>query len=207
MTVPLSKRLEWVYHFLKTGSEGQANKLAMTGRGYRARLVRHIEATGSLDDKPRSGRPPEYSVPAMEEALRLLKAHEDDLLTMKDLHRLLVSKGILKERSTTKTFSQHFKSCVASLGHRLTVNSTSTLPFLRATDKPERVKYCKAMLAVLKYRPLEDFWFVDETTVEESPHPKGAQPHCRGHTSATSVPCPQHLCYARHRRVPMEVPG
>jgi len=90
MMIPRSKKVEWVYHLLKTGSEAEANKTAKTGRGFRLRLIRHIEATGSLDDKPRSGRPREYNVQAMEEAVRLLKEREDDLLTMKDLHRLLV---------------------------------------------------------------------------------------------------------------------
>lgn len=129
---------------------------------------------GHAFDSERPGRPTVYSADVMEAAYVMLINNEEGHLNGKQLQQKLVSGGILHSSSDVAVFLQHLRQYVKGQGRRLITNSVKTTFFITMTDMAERVKYACAMLVRLRTSTcLDSLFFVDEVTLEESPHPKG----------------------------------
>jgi hypothetical protein len=76
---------------------------------------------------------------------------------------------------------EHLRLHVEAKGHKLIVNSTKTIFYITINDVVQRVQYAQHMMDILKTQPLDMIIFADETTLEESPHPKGMTIHIDTH--------------------------
>ena len=166
--------VSWLQAFLKTKDEKHAAAVSGAGPTAKEVILRRLAANGSLEPRRATGRPPTYSDKVMERAVELLAEDPSAQLTLKDLLAKLVAEGSAPAGSEyTGNFSARFRQyCTA---HHLHVNTTSrSTKFMLATkDHKPRVEFCRAQLPLLKGAALANIWFSDETTIEESPHPKG----------------------------------
>jgi hypothetical protein len=166
-------RAKYILAFLQTGSRAYAAKASGLSVKAHGRIVKMFAQRGNAFDCKRPGRPVLYTEAIMEAAYEMLISQEEDLLTGKQLQRMLCDEGVLQSSSDVDIFMKHLRQYVESQGHRLITNSTKTTFFLAISDVAARLKYCKEMLEELNSRPLSGLIFSDETALEESPHPKG----------------------------------
>jgi hypothetical protein len=132
-----------------------------------------LEEHGTILDAPRSGRPRLYTKALLGKAVEILVENKAELLTGHMLLELMVSMGLVRESVDVGTFMKKFRRFVTSIGLKLVVNNTNTIFLLTAQDIILRLKFAQHLKAELVHKPLEMVIFVDETTLEEAPHPKG----------------------------------
>jgi hypothetical protein len=166
-------RAKYILAFLQTGSRTFAKKASGLSAKAHGRIVKMFIQRGNALDCERRGRPELYTEAIMEAAYEMLVANEEDLVTGRQLQRMLCDEGVLQPSSDVDIFMKHLRQYVEGQGHRLITNSTKTTFFLAISDVGARLKYCKQMLEALHSSPLSALIFSDETTLEESPHPKG----------------------------------
>lgn len=166
-------RARYILAFLQTKSQSYAQKASGLSVKAHSRIVQMLSDRGHAFDQPRSGRPILYTVPLMEAAYEMLITHDEGFLTGPQLLRKLVEAGLLQPSSHVATFIKHLKAYIQSQGQRLITNSTSTTFFIAMSDVAARMKYAGLMLRELRSTKLAAVIFSDETTLEESPHPKG----------------------------------
>lgn len=177
VTESVRARAKYVATFMQTGDK----KAAMTASGLGKRAHDSITAmlveNCDLYDRPRSGRPPKYTDEVMHRAYQILVEEAEELLTGTELLARLVAAGVVDSPADPDTFLRHLHQYVRSLGHILIVNSTRTTFFLTANDVVERVCFASRLHGLLTGPNPE--WhldmaiFIDESTLEEDPHPKG----------------------------------
>jgi hypothetical protein len=186
------KRAKYLLAFLLTKSEAQACKCSGLSRKAHARIVHMFIEKGNAADNCRSGRPTLYTADVMDAAYNVLTDPESGLLTGRKLKKRLVAEGILHADSDDHNFLIHLKEHIKSQGRRLITNSVQTTFYITKTDVADRLLYAQKMTDLLKQISLEDLVFVDEVTLEESPHPKGkchilTQVSNSGQTNPSSV--------------------
>lgn len=162
-----------VEHAKKTQIKGAMHHAGLRDGRAPQSLVRLMVETGGLADRPRSGRPTDYPDELMELAADVLIESEQDFMNERELHAKLVNEGILLQHSDVQNFMRHLKGYVEGLGHRLITTATGTELFLRQSDVRERWKYCQDNIDFFTRKQLEMTVFIDETDLEEYPHPKG----------------------------------
>ena len=109
----------------------------------------------------------------MEAAVEVLVDWEEGFPTGTLLVAKLVDMGVLQHVVDDGLLLQHLKRHVRKTGHILIVDSTKTVFFITAGDVVERVKFAHKMVVDLESQEEGMIIFVGETTLEESPHPKG----------------------------------
>jgi hypothetical protein len=168
------KRAKYILAFLQTGSIAYASKVSGLSRKAHSRIVEMFIQRGHAFDGQRSGRPVVYSDSQMEAAVDLLAGQEEGLLSGTQAHSKLVEAGSLHSTSAVQPFMQHLRKHVKGQGHQLITNSVKTTFSIDQKDMPERVAYARTMLDILEKKGgLNSLIFVDETTLEAVPHPKG----------------------------------
>jgi len=167
------KRAIFTLVFLRTGSESEAMKASGLGSKALGRIIHSLEDHGDLRERPRPGRPVTYNTEVMDTAYQLLVDWEEGYPTGPALMQKLVEEGFLEHTVDVDLLLAHLKHHVRGMGHVLIVDSTKTTFFLTATDVVSRVKFAHSMAEELRRHPADMVIYVDETTVEESPHPKG----------------------------------
>lgn len=151
----------------------QAQRDTDTKPRQHAQIIRLLEDQGSFSDRPRSGRPPLYTEEVMDKAYKFLVDYDEGYLTGASLHQKLIERGDLWPEADVDTFLQKLKGHVRSKGHSLVINSTKTTFFLAIEDVVKRVQFASQMQQQLETVDLDMTIYTDETTEEESPHPKG----------------------------------
>jgi hypothetical protein len=169
------KRATFLLVFLQTRSESLAEKTSGASRMELGRIIESLKKHGDIRELPRSGRPPIYSEAVNAAAYRALVEWEEGYPTGPTLMAKLVDDGVIKKAVDVDIMLQHLKQYVKGLGHILIVDSTKTTFFLTAGDVVVRVKFAHKMIAALQGRTVDMIIYVDETTLEESPHPKGEE--------------------------------
>ena len=169
------KRATYILTFLRTRSVAEACKASGLSVKAHDRIIRMFVARGSAYDGERPGRPLVYTNAIMEAAYDTLIDKDSGHLTGRQLKKALVDAGLLGPTSDDKVFMRHLRQYIISQGHRLITNSVKTTFFLKLSDVVDRYKYANEMTQVLKTRELASLVFVDEVTLEESPHPKGSR--------------------------------
>lgn len=166
-------RARYILAFLQTGSQAHAMKMSGLSSKAHNRIVEMWAKRGHAFDAQRPGRPSMYTQPLMEAAYEMLITCDDRYLTGRQLLKKLKQAGVMQPSSDVDTFMKHLRQYINSQGHRLITNSEKTTFFIAISDVTARLKYASMMLAELRSLPLAAFIFSDETTLEESPHPKG----------------------------------
>lgn len=168
--------VKWLLIFLDTSSASKAGR--QTGLGAKAKGIvkRRLQSTGTLGARPSTGRPVKYTAEVCQLSIQLLEEHSTWLLTLQELLQLLVDMGAVETPVNRDTFSRHLREHVHSQGRYINTTSQRTIFLLAASDYPARLEFAASMLELLKTIKLEDIIFVEETTWEEGPHPKGTLP-------------------------------
>ena len=167
------RRAVFVLVFLQTRSKSKAEKASGLSVKALGRIITSLAEHGDIREGQRPGRPLTYTQEVMEAAYTALVEWEEGYPTGPDLMQKLVEKGILERTVDDGLLLQHLKRHVKSMGHILIVDSTKTVFFLTATDVVARVMFANMMITRLGGRAPDFIIFIDETTLEESPHPKG----------------------------------
>jgi hypothetical protein len=182
------KRAGFVYVLLQTRDVEQAKQLSGLGEHALQRLIERWGEAGTVKDRPRSGRPTAYGTEVMSKAYDTLVGYEEGFLTGGELLRMLTVQGAVRETVDPDNFMRHFREYVKSRGHILIVNSTKTIFFLTIHDVVDRVKFATRLLPQITEEKERMLIFVDETTLEKDPHPKG------GMCKAASWCIGKHAC-------------
>jgi hypothetical protein len=167
------KRAVFVLVFLQTRSRSKAEQASGLSKKALGRIIDSLAQHGDIREGQRPGRPLTYTQEVMEAAYTALVEWEEGYPTGPDLMQKLVDKGILERTVDDDLLLQHLKRHVKSMGHILIVDSTKTVFFLTAPDIVGRVTFANMMISRLAGRTPDFIIFIDETTLEESPHPKG----------------------------------
>jgi hypothetical protein len=157
---------------LQTGDEQLAHLHSGAGPKMRRACVEMLAARGNLREADRSGRPTAYTDDILQRAYQTLLEWEEGFPTATSLVHRLIEEEVLAENADVATFLGHLKGHVKKFGYKLSPNSTQHIFFLKQTDYKDRVTFAHAMQTELETTALENVIFVDETTLEESPHPK-----------------------------------
>jgi hypothetical protein len=173
------KRAKYLWVLLETGSAKEAAAKSGLGEHAKSRVQAMLAEKGTIEDAPRSGRPLIYTNEVLKVAVQILVDWENGFATGQQLIKKMVSQELVPHNSDVDNFLCHLHVYARALGHMLVVNSTKSIFFLRIDDVVDRVKYAHAMTEVLKTKDALDMLiFVDETTVEESPHPQKGKKDC-----------------------------
>jgi hypothetical protein len=168
------QRLLYIIAYLKTGSKVRAAKEAgYTSHNAHKRVLEHLEEWGRLEEAPHVRPPAKFTNAVMEEAMTQLLACDHDLTT-EQLVGLLEQQGVLQAPTNCHNFLQHFKEYVGEQELTLKVADTSSTFRISEKTAEERYTFCSQKLQLLETDfKLENMVVCDETTFEESPHPKG----------------------------------
>jgi hypothetical protein len=167
------KRAVFALVFLQTRSVVKAARAAHSKPSLLKSIIGAIVDHGDIRERPRSGRPLSYTDEVLEEACRILADKEQCFLTGTTLMKVLVERGIWPKEVNVDLLLKHLKEYCRRTSRVLVVNSTKALFFLKDADAVARVSYATSLLQELEDQQLDNVIFVDETTHEESPHPKG----------------------------------
>lgn len=164
------------YEYIKQGHPiNKAEKLAGLYRGAARRTSALLLATGDVHDRPRSGRPRTYNAELLDSATQVFLEQDDVVYTAKSFTAMLEQRGILHRPYKTATFMNRWKEHLKSQGHSLRTRYTRTVFLICKEDRPKRLAFAAEMLRLLREHGIQAFVFVDETTKEQSPHPKAGQ--------------------------------
>jgi transposase len=165
------KRYRFLCHMLEGDTRQEA--AAKTGLSMKAatEVCQRFVETGSWLDRRMQQPARKWTLDVMQAAMDILKKEVN--LTPSTLFQAMVDKGVLASTDSQRGFINALHKFVKSMGLKMDTQSTKSLHFISQKDKEIRYQYCKDMTKVLEDGHLEQLIFSDETTYEESPHPKG----------------------------------
>lgn len=156
------------------GSQAQAHKVSgLSHHDTMRRLLLKVAETGTIKDRPRSGRPTIFSDGQLEQAVKVLIEVPNQFYTGPGLVARLAEDGDVAPTVHVGNFIKRLRGYLERQGHKLSNGRRATIFLIKRTDAPTRVAWCIHMLEVLQHTPMSRFCFLDEVTIEESPHPKG----------------------------------
>jgi len=158
--------------------EEAAPYIASTSLGhshnYLPRLIEHLKKYGALAEAEHHRAPTKLTDEMMATAQQHLVDSADSALTTADLVHALEQAGQLTAPTDNHNFLVHFKEYLAAQDLTLQVGEASTIFRITEESALERSSMAQTLLEMAPTdAALHDFIFVDETTFEESPHPKG----------------------------------
>lgn len=172
------------YELIKQGYKiGAAEEKAGLYKGAARRISQLVKETGDVNDRPRSGRPRTYDAELLDKATDVFMQHDGVLCTETEFTALLQQRQILHRPYKVAAFIRRWRQHLKSQGHTLRTRYTGTVFLICKEDQPKRVAFATELLQLLKERGINSFVFVDETTLEQSPHPKSGRPCLRTHAS------------------------
>lgn len=170
------KRAAYVYWLIVLQDRNTALKKAgyhQNAAHVHHRVLESLARTGTLSCKVPAQPARKYTPEVMQEAYATLISSKE-LLNGMEFYIMLHELGILVCMCNKTRFLQAFKAYCHAQGTNLIVNSQTCLHFLQLLDYPARAAYCAEMQNIMCTLSLDQMVFVDEVTLEECPHPKGA---------------------------------
>lgn len=164
---------QWLITYLLTRDEAAALEASGLQHNPTRIIIRRLRTTGSLAAVKPSGRPVKYNAEVCERALQLLEQHAHEQLNLTELLGLLEAEGAVASPTDVDNFSSHLRQHVHEEGGHINTTSTTTIFFLAAADFGKRLSFSTFWRQQLISTSLDCIVFIDETTVEEAPHPKG----------------------------------
>ena len=167
-------RVMYVVRVLEGSSHAAAAKSLGHDHKYGARVTQHLKQYGTFAEVGHHKGPTKFTSEVMAAAQQKLVDSADVSLTTGDLVLLLEQDGLLAAPTDRHNFLVRFKEHIAAQGLTLQVGSTSTIFRITEESALERYSVAQSLLQLVPNdAALQDFIFEDETTFEESPHPKG----------------------------------
>jgi hypothetical protein len=152
---------------------------------YNARLVEHLKKHGTFAEAEHHKAPTKFTPEVMAAAQQLLLDSADRALTTADLVHELEQAGLLTAPTDNHNFLVRFQEHLAAQELALQVGATSTIFKITEESALERYSVSGKLLQLAPTDvALQHFIFEDETTFEESPHPKG---RCQNRVSSAVV--------------------
>ena len=135
-TLPINEAKRTAYLLARDAgaSVGEARKTAQLGPHGPSRIRHLFRATGSIRDRPRSGRPPVYTPQLFAAVEEVMKEEEDTLFTSATLAALMINRGILHQGANKQAFMRAWEQFLRRHGKRLVPSCTSTRFFLTPND-------------------------------------------------------------------------
>jgi hypothetical protein len=167
-------RLLFTIRMLEIAGPCVANESLQHSHNYLPRLIEHLKTYGTFAEAAHHKAPTKFTDAVMAAAQQQLLDSADSALTTADLVHALEQAGLLTAPTDSHNFLVRFKEHVAAQGLTLQVGATSTIFRITEESALERSSVARTLLQLAPTDArLQDFIFVDETTFEESPHPKG----------------------------------
>lgn len=191
------QRTQYVAQYMASGSKQEALHVSgLSGSHTHERITQHLLECGTLAERQHQRAPTKYTGETLKACLEALIANADQVYTTPTFVKMLEEQHILEPPTDGHNFMQHLKEYAAQEGLTLVTGDTSTIFRITEEAAEHRLAWCKKMLQLLHDgKALSDFIFVDEMTVEESPHPKGRQQYMAlGVVLLVNVCCWAWLC-------------
>lgn len=178
---------KWAVAYLKhkgttEGARAAANKAVPAAGSNAAKAIISRFSRPSPDDvsllaTASSGRPRTYTPEVCERAVELLGEADAQgrHVTLLDLTFMLLEEGTLQGRVNRDQFSSRLRKYAAKKGYSLNTQSRRTIFLITENDHTLRRRFCSRWLVLYDENEiaLRNTVFIDDTTAEESPHPKG----------------------------------
>lgn len=167
-------RVAYMIHVLRGGAPAAVATALGHSHNYPPRVLKHLEQHGTFAEVQHHRAPVKFTSDVMAAAQQKLLDRADEPLTTGDLVQLLEHDGMLTPPTDHHNFLVHFKEHLAGQDLTLQVGATDMIFRITEESAAERCSVCDTLLKLAPTdAALEQFIFVDETTFEESPHPKG----------------------------------
>lgn len=172
----LLQRATFVGTYLLTGGDLAAARKASGLKDPHTlqRLGQLVLDTGGLADRPRSGRKRKYTEDHFHAAQRELTTGSAAYFSTDKLVSNLRSSGELPADAKPRPFRRQLKKHLGQQQLQLRYGQQSRGFTVNEQQAAKRKKWCQDHLGDLsREEGLRSWGFGDETTIEESPHPKG----------------------------------
>lgn len=161
---------------------------------YLQRLGQLLLDTGGLADRPRSGRKRKYTEEHCAAAQRELTTGSAVYASTDKLVANLRSTGELPEDTKARPFRQRLQEHLGEQQLQLKYGEQSRGFAVNEQQAAKRKTWCQDHLEELSSEEgLRSWAFEDETTIEESPHPKGKARRWSDVVASALVPCKQSI--------------
>ena len=171
-----AKRALFISNLLQNCSQRQkhqACKAAGLRRNAPARILKLLQDTGGIDDKPRSGAPAKYTSEVFDKALDVLRDNPKARYTSKEYFKLLKERGVVHSSAKDRRFFAKLTKWARSQGMLLNLHCTKVQFMIEGPKAAKkRLSYAQIVQKTFEEHPIEDFIFVDETSIDYGPHPK-----------------------------------
>lgn len=172
------KRAVYILVFLQTADTKLASRVSGLSRLSHSRIINMFRERGNALDAPRSGRPLAYTDAVMQEAMATLVGHRG-VMNGPELHQQMIEKGVVHPSADRQRFLSGLRKHVREEGFQLIANCTKTVFYISQQDERDRLAFAKEVLALLRHElSLKSIWWIDETSIDEDPHPKGKRNLC-----------------------------
>lgn len=168
-------RTKYIIAYMEGKSRAAAKRIAgVRGKNYHSQVLKHLKKHGSLAEAEHHRAPTKYTDAVLAEAMQELIDNQDTPMNAPEFVQFLEEKQILKAPTDCYRFTSALVAYVESQGCTLLTHDTATTFAIKEQSAEERVTVSKELLCLMDSSvPLENWIFEDETTIEESPHPKG----------------------------------
>jgi hypothetical protein len=167
------QRLVYTIDYLEHGEKQKAAQVSgLTSRNAFTRIIGHLKKYGRFGEAVHERERLKFTDAAMQAAVDTLTDISSGYMNTQQLLQELQTQGILPAQTNATHFREALQQYLQERDMFLAVGKTT---IFRITDKnaKERVAFVRQYIPLLEKWGLENVVIVDETTIEESPHPKG----------------------------------
>lgn len=165
----------FIIDYLKNGDAKAAAEFSgLTGQHALERVTEHLEKYGTLEEAPHPSRPSKFTPFVLEAATDYVVENEDRPIATTEIVRYLEGAHYLEPPTDNHNFLVHWREWLAEQGLALTVGTRAMVFKIEPENMQKRMEWAQQMSREFgSVEKLENVIFEDETTFEESPHPKG----------------------------------
>ena len=168
------KRAKYVEKYLETNDEEQARAYAgLTSKKTHRNIMNHLHEYQTLDDAPRSGRPPKFDSEVCDLALRVLMGNMTEVLNVKQVVQKLQEMEIVDSNIDIYHFMEVLKKYAEEHEVKLVVGRQKIAFCINHNQQRCRLVWCKKNKQLMNDEWVKSFWWEDEIMIEEASHPQG----------------------------------
>jgi hypothetical protein len=171
------QRLIYTIDYLEHASSEQAAAASgMRSHHAHKRTIEHLKKYGTFAEAAHERPRTKFTPDVMQQAVDILTELNSGYMNTQELLRVMHDDHILAAPTNPAHFRQALQEYLNERNMCLLVGRTA---IFRITDKnaQERLAFVERYIPQLPKWGLDNVVIVDETTVEESPHPKGKHAH------------------------------
>lgn len=147
--------------------------MGITNPRFISRLQDDLKLYASIGEAPRDGRPPKYTEYVLQLARDYMLEGVDAVWTKDDIVHDMMDVGILPEGCSVEGFWERFSAYMREQGTPVVYGCQRLTFALSHAPITKRLAWAHNHKPTLSEARVGDWWFVDEITILEDPHPKG----------------------------------